>query len=123
MNNQITLAGYVGKDPEERLFDETEKKLARFPLAVKQFAKGQEETFWIDCEAWNGNSDRVMNCIKSGREVVVYGSLAISKFQTKDGEQVTKPVIKVSGFYLCNNAKAKSSQRTSKKAGAEEAQT
>lgn len=108
MNNQITLAGYVGKDPEERLFDETEKKLARFSLAVKQFAKGQEETMWIDCEAWNGNSDKVMDLIKGGREVVVYGSLAITRFQMKDGTQVSKPVIKVSGFYLCGSAKTKS---------------
>lgn len=106
MNNQITLAGYVGKDPEERLFDETEKKLARFPLAVRQFTKGQEETMWIDCEAWNGNSDKVMTCIKSGREIVVYGSLAISKFQMKDGTQVSKPIIRVSGFYLCGPSKS-----------------
>lgn len=111
MNNQVSLAGYVGKDPEERLFDETEKKLARFSLAVKQFAKGQEETMWVDCEAWNGVSDKVMNLIKGGKEVVVYGSLGISKFQTKDGAQVTKPIIRVNGFYLCNSrAKAKNSK-------------
>lgn len=100
MNNTITLCGYVGKDPEERLFEETEKKLARFSLAVRQFSKGKEEPMWIDCEAWNGLSDKVMTCIKGKREVVVFGALAIQEYNMKDGTRKSKPVVKMTGFYL-----------------------
>lgn len=114
MNNQLTLAGYVGKDPEERLFEKSETKLARFPLAVKQFAKGKEDTMWIDVEAWNGSCDKIMTAVTRGREIVVYGSLAISKYTTKDGTDVTKPIVKLTGFYLCGGrpkaSKAEDSQ-------------
>lgn len=105
MNNQITLAGYVGKDPEERLFEQTDKKLARFSLAVKTFSKGNEKPMWIDCEAWNGNSDNVMTCIKGGREVVVFGSLAIQEYTLNDGTRISKPIVKLSGFHLCGSGK------------------
>jgi single stranded DNA-binding protein len=106
MNNQITLVGRVGQAPSAKSFGDTGNKVVKFSIGVKEFSSNSEEkkTMWLDVDAWNGLGDRVLNLITKGREVVVIGRLALSKY-TKDinGEKVemVKPVVKLSSFHLC----------------------
>jgi single-stranded DNA-binding protein len=105
MNNTITIVGHVGNAPRSISFGDTQNKLAKFSVAVKEFSNsGDEKTLWIDVDAWNGLADRVIKTITKGREVVVTGRLAVSTFhKEEDGikKEVTKPVIKLSSFHLC----------------------
>ena len=111
MNNQVTFAGYVGNDPIERDF-EGDKKLAKFSLAVKQFkAQGEAETMWLDIEGWNGLAPKVLAHVTKGREIVVNGRLALSEYIDNEGTKVIRPVVKLSGFYLCG-AKPKAQSPT-----------
>ena len=105
MNNTVFLVGHVGKNPEVKVFD-TGKKLAKFSIAVKEYSANLEEPithFWnVDC--WEGLAERVQKYITKGREVVLTGRLSQSSYTTeKDGVkmQITKPVIKLTGFHLC----------------------
>lgn len=100
MNNTITLAGHVGSQPIERDFEN--KKLAKFSLAVKQFkAQGKDEVMWVDVEAWEAMAGRVLKYVTKGREVMVSGRLALSTYIDNEGVKVIKPVVKLSGIYLC----------------------
>jgi single stranded DNA-binding protein len=130
MNNNITIVGHVGQTPRSMLFGETGKKLVKFSVAVKEFSSNEDDdkTLWIDVEAWNGMAERVLNTITKGREVVVNGRLALTSY-AKESEgknvQVTKPVIKLTGFHLCGkkpqlveSAEPQPTPKKSKKVGA-----
>ncbi len=104
MNNSLTLVGHVGKDPQTKSFGDN--KVVKFSVAVKEYSSNTEEekTLWIDVDAWNGLGERVLKTITKGREVVVYGRLAMSSYSKDvDGTpvQVTKPVMKLTSFHLC----------------------
>jgi single-stranded DNA-binding protein len=100
MNNTITLAGFVGNAPIERNFES--KKMAKFSIAVKQFKAGDDdEVMWVDVEGWEMMAGRVLSHVTKGREIVVHGRLALSTYIDDEGVKVIKPVVKLSGFYLC----------------------
>lgn len=106
MNNQITVVGHVGQKPQTVSFGDTGNKVVKFSIAVKEFSSNsdEEKTLWLDVDAWNGLGERVLKTITKGREVVVYGRLALSTFtKEEDGikKQITKPVIKLTSFHLC----------------------
>ncbi len=109
MNNQVNFAGRVGQEPQEIQLTDAEKSLAKFSLAVKTF--DDDEVMWLDVEAWNGNSLRVMNLITKGREVVISGRMRINKYVDKDGIPHEKPVVVLNSFYLCG-AKPKPQEET-----------
>jgi len=106
MNNTVTLIGYVGRHPQAKTFPDTGNKLVKFSIAVKEYSSNSDEdkTLWIDVDAWNGLGDRVLGTITKGREVIIFGRLAINTYPKEvDGimVQMTKPVVKLSSFHLC----------------------
>jgi single-stranded DNA-binding protein len=106
MNNSITIVGYVGQNPKTVRFGDTNNKVVKFSVGVKEFSPNTDEpkTMWVDVDAWNGLGDRVLKTLAKGREVVVNGRLAISNYSTEiDGVtlQVAKPVIKMTSFHAC----------------------
>lgn len=106
MNNQVTLVGHVGKDPVTKAFGDTGNKVVKFSIAVKEYSSNSDEdkTLWIDVDAWNGLGNRVLDTITKGREVILFGRLAINTYPKEVNGitvQMTKPVIKLSSFHLC----------------------
>jgi single-strand DNA-binding protein len=104
MNNSITLIGHVGQNPKALSFPASDKKLVKFSLAVKEYSSSNEDrTLWVDVEAWNELGKRVLDHITKGRELAIQGRLAMTSY-TKSAEgksiEVTKPVIKLTGFHL-----------------------
>ena len=118
MNNSIFLVGRVGQTPVLHTFT-SGKKLAKFSLAVKELSsEDQEKTLWIDVEAWNGISERVLSAITVGREVVLQGRLAVNSYINDAGAQVTRPVVRLASFHLCGR-KAASEQAAAPAPGTE----
>lgn len=105
MNNQLTLCGHVGQEPRAISFGDTGNKVVKFSLAVKEFSNGAESTLWIDVDAWNGLGERILSTVTKGRELVVSGRLAVSKFSKQDENgktvEVHKPILKLTSFHLC----------------------
>ena len=111
MNNSITIVGHVGQAPHSVSFSDTDNKVVKFSVAVKEFSSNTDEdkTLWIDVDAWNGLGERVLKTITKGREVVVQGRLALSTFKKEVNGvkvQMTKPVIKLTSFHLCGKKPA-----------------
>jgi single stranded DNA-binding protein len=108
MNNQITLIGRVGQNPSSVSFADTNNKVVKFSIAVKDYSSNADEdkTEWFDVDAWNGLGDRVLAIVTKGREVAVWGRLKINHFNKEiNGVTVSmeKPVIKLTGFHLCGS--------------------
>lgn len=123
MNNFVSIVGYTGQDPIPKRFS-SGKTVVKFSVAVKEYStsKSEPETLWLDVQAWNGLGDRVLEHIVKGREVVVQGRLALDRYTDKDGRDITKPIINLTGFHLCGKKLAQSeslhqSKRHKAKAG------
>ena len=118
MNNQITIVGHVGQAPTSVSFKDSDNKVVKFSVAVKEFSNKTDEvkTMWLDVDAWNGLGERVLETITSGREVVVTGRLAISEYTKEvNGVKVkmSKPLIKLTSFYLCGKKPVSEGETTS----------
>jgi single stranded DNA-binding protein len=106
MNNQVTLCGHVGNEPQATKFEDTGNQVVKFSLAVKEFSPNtdQVKTLWFDVDCWNGLAERVLETVTKGREVVISGRLSLNSYTKEvNGVKVpmTKPIIKLTGFHLC----------------------
>jgi single stranded DNA-binding protein len=123
MNNQLTIIGRVGQEPRAVSFPDTGNKVAKFSLGVTEYSnkKEEEDTLWIDVDAWNGLGDRVMEYVTKGREVMLMGRLSINIFSKEvDGKmlEVHKPILKLTSFHLCGpkpNADSEDKPKSEKK--------
>ena len=97
MNNTITIIGHVGKAPELVNFA-SGKSLVKFSVAVKD---GKDQTLWFTVQAYNEMSERVLDYITKGREVLIQGRLGLDQYKTKKGESAAALTINMTSFHLC----------------------
>ncbi len=107
----IQIVGNVGRNPELVSF-ETGAKKAVFSVAVNDYynkdKEGKPATTWYAVESWNGSTERVLELITQGREVMVSGKLMLQEYYSKAQQRyVTKPLIKMTDFHLCGRAPRK----------------
>jgi single-strand DNA-binding protein len=103
MNNSLTVVGYVGQAPKIKRF-QSGKQMVEFSVAVREFEldeNGENKTLWLEVKAFNGTGERVLKTVSKGREIVINGRLGIESYTTAEGNEVSKPVIKLLSFHLC----------------------
>jgi len=84
--NTVTIVGRVGRDASEdfRAFDSGKTK-ARFSVAVNRWdSKSKSEvTDWYNIEIWDKQAEFAAEYVKKGRQVVIDGSIANSRWVDK----------------------------------------
>lgn len=84
--NQVTLIGYLGSDPEH--FGEGERAGARFSLATTETFGREEErkerTDWHRIVAWNGTA-RACRHLARGDRLAVFGKLRTNDWTDEEG--------------------------------------
>ncbi|WPF87338.1 single-stranded DNA-binding protein [Cyanobacterium aponinum AL20118] len=88
MINSVTIAGYIGKEPEMNIYGEAVK--VTFSIAVNTVIKGEEKTSWIPVECWGNQASFVGNYLHSGSYVIVQGKLEQSVWETDEGEKKSR---------------------------------
>lgn len=86
--NKIILMGNLTRDPELRSTT-SGSSVTSFALAVNRTwnnAQGerQEETSFIDCEAWGRTGETIAKYVSKGRQLLVSGRLRQDTWQDKD---------------------------------------
>jgi single-strand DNA-binding protein len=87
----ITLIGRLTRNPET-----TETKtsaVAKFSLAVNGFKK--EDVSFFDCEAWGKVGEIVQDHCEKGKQIAVAGTIRIDRWEDKEGNKRSKPVVNV----------------------------
>ena len=103
--NTINLMGRLTRDPEIRYTTGKDPvAVAKFTLAVR---RNQEQTDFIDCEAWAGTAEMVEKYFSKGMMMAVTGSLQIDNWETKEGEKRRSAVVNVRSSYFCESKKDK----------------
>lgn len=73
--------GRLSKDPEIR-FLESGKAVTTFSIPLGGSRENPEETFWLNCEYWNG--DDIAEKIKKGNYITVFGKFKTEEYQGKE---------------------------------------
>lgn len=95
--NKVQLIGYLGKDPEMKIFGKGARKV-RLRLATNTYFKKENKepvikTTWHTTVAWNGIADVAEKTFVKGSHILVEGSITYRSFEGKDGQ--TKNVTEI----------------------------
>lgn len=96
--NSFNCIGNLGKDPELKYFDNG-NRVANFSVALRGFK--EDETLWLDCEAWNKTADIMADYCHKGDKIGLSGSLKAQKWTDKEtGKERSKIIFNVSQLTL-----------------------
>jgi single-strand DNA-binding protein len=92
----ISLTGRLTRNPETT---ETKKSaVVKFALAVNGFKK--EDVSFFDCEAWGKVGEIVQEHCQKGKQIAIGGTIRIDRWQDKDGNNRSKPIVNVRDITL-----------------------
>ena len=92
---QITAAGIVGTDPEQKPAGTS--SVVEFRLAVQT---GREETTWISCSIWGKRGETAMAYITKGSRITVAGKAKLRGYTANDGTPKQSLEMELSDFTL-----------------------
>jgi len=84
--HKILIAGFLGKDPEEK-FTKTGTKVTSFSVAVTVARSTGKETVWYKVNCWKDTFSKILTHLKKGSCVIIAGDLSVPRaFVNKAGE-------------------------------------
>ena len=86
MINSITIAGYIGKEPDLKPYDSGKYKVS-FSGAINKVINGDLPVKWIPVKSWDNRANFVNNYLKAGIYIVVSVSL---KYSSGEDDGVNK---------------------------------
>ena len=100
--NKVMLMGNLTRDPELR-YTTSNTPVANIGLAVNrrwrnQQGEQQEETTFIDCEAWARTAEVMSQYLRKGRPVFIEGRLRLDQWQDQQGNNRSKLKVVIDGF-------------------------
>ncbi len=98
--NSFSVQGNVGQDPELKEVGNSE--VAEFSIADRQYEGPEREATvgWYRCQVWGPRAHTVMEFIRKGSSITVFGALKQRKYQTQSGEDRVSMDIRVNDFTL-----------------------
>ncbi|HCN83738.1 MAG TPA: single-stranded DNA-binding protein [Sphingobacteriaceae bacterium] len=89
LRNSVRLAGFLGADPEVKIFGNN-KKMVRVTIATSDAYKNDkgekvEETQWHNLVMWEKTAELAEKFLHKGSEVTIEGKLTSRSYEDKDG--------------------------------------
>ena len=99
MFQQLTVAGYLGKDPETRYLPNGDE-VCNFSIGTTekwkdQSGEKQEHTEWFRCSAFGKLAEICGEWLKKGSPVLVTGTIKTRKWTDKDGVDRYTPDVRL----------------------------
>lgn len=108
--NKVMLMGNLTRDPELR-YTPNNTAVANLGMAInrkwfnKQTNENQEETTFVDLEAWGRTAEVLNQYLKKGRPLYVEGRLKLDQWQDKDGGNRSKLKIVIESFEFLDSGR------------------
>ncbi|MDT8716116.1 single-stranded DNA-binding protein [Clostridium sp. 19966] len=86
--NRIFLVGRLTKDPEKKVFEENDKVMARFIMAVDKEYKnsnGEKQTDFIPVVLWGKRAEVALEYLKKGDMISLCGKLNCRSYDDDQG--------------------------------------
>lgn len=108
LRNSVQLIGNLGKDPEVKVFDKSQK--ASFSIATTDTyrnAKGEtvKDTQWHNVIIWGKLADIAGKYLKKGSQVAVEGKLIHRVYESTQGEKKYITEINVNDLVMLDGKK------------------
>lgn len=105
--NRVMIMGNLTRDPELR-YTPKNVAVANIGIAVNrrwrnQEGEQQEETTFVDCEAWGRTAEVMNEFLRKGRPVYVDGRLRLDQWQDKEGNNRSKLKVVVENFQFLDS--------------------
>ncbi|BAQ67093.1 single-stranded DNA-binding protein [Geminocystis sp. NIES-3709] len=84
MINSVTIAGYLGSQPELMFVGEDQVEVCNMSIAVQT---GKDKTLWVKVTAWKKTAVFCADYLKAGSFIVVSGRLDNEVWQDADGSK------------------------------------
>lgn len=89
--NTVHLMGNLVRDPDIKVINSGDKKVSvvRFTVAVNRSFKRKdgswdEQTDWINCEAWDSGADKISKDFAKGDRILLDGSIRSESWEDKE---------------------------------------
>lgn len=105
--NKVMLIGNLTRDPELRRTP-SNAAVCNLGLAINRRYKNgageqQEETTFVDCEAWGKTAELLNQYLKKGRPVYLEGRLRLDQWQDAEGQHRSKLRVVVEEFQFIDS--------------------
>ncbi|HCA39035.1 MAG TPA: single-stranded DNA-binding protein, partial [Phycisphaerales bacterium] len=105
--NKVFLMGNLTRDVQLK-HTANNTAIANFGLAVNRRYRNsngemQEETTFVDCEAWARTAETMSKYLSKGRPVFVEGRLRLNEWQDRDGNKRSKLLVVVDNFQFVDS--------------------
>lgn len=108
--NQISIVGYLGRDPELK-HTPVGDAVCSFSLATtKRKKKGddnEEKTTWFRCTLWRRQAELAAEYLAKGSQVWVSGELETNEYTDRDGNHRTSVDVSVSNIQFLSKTAEK----------------
>ena len=97
--NMVSLIGRIATDIQYIPCNK-DRSVRKFALAFREQRKvnGEDDTYFIDCEAWDSVGERLDKYVKKGDKVGIVGRLIQHKYTRADGSKSSRIIIVVSSI-------------------------
>lgn len=105
--NRVMLMGNLTRDPELR-YTPNNTAVANIGLAINrrwrdQSGQQQEETTFVDCEAWGKTAETLNQYLKKGRPLFIEGRLRLDQWQDKEGQNRSRLKVVIDNFQFIDS--------------------
>ena len=102
---QVTATGRLSQDAEQFEFENAKSKKVCFTLVIARDARDQRrdndpDVDFLNCERWVSENSKLIDYLLKGKTVVINGRMVIERWTDRNGENRSKPLIKVEGLQL-----------------------
>ncbi|GAB4228774.1 MAG: single-stranded DNA-binding protein [Chlamydiales bacterium] len=84
---KITIAGHLGRDPEERV-NAQGLKVTNFTVATNRKRGEKLETYWWRVVIFGDRFDKMLAYLKKGSPVIVQGDFSLNKREDANGNEI-----------------------------------
>jgi len=105
--NKVLLMGNLTRDVELK-YTQSNRPVANIGIAVNrrwrnQEGQQQEETTFVDCEAWGRTAEVMSQYLSKGRPVFIEGRLRLDQWQDQQGNNRSKLKVVVDTFQFVDS--------------------
>jgi single-strand DNA-binding protein len=128
--NKVFLKGNLTRDPEVRNIESNGKNTAvvNFTLAVSRYfrkANGDrdQETTFVNCEAWDSGAETIGKYLQKGSPLLVEGAIKNERWEDKEtGQKRSRDKVRVMSFELLGGNRSQNNNTTPQAAESVETQ-
>ncbi|MBI1336902.1 MAG: single-stranded DNA-binding protein [Phycisphaera sp.] len=105
--NKVMLMGNLTRDPEMR-YTNNNLAICKLGLAINrrwrnQQGETQEETTFVDCDAFGKTAEMINQYLRKGRPIFIEGRLRLDQWQDKEGHNRSKLGVVIENFQFVDS--------------------